>query len=76
MCICFGISGVLMVTPLYLAITPMTVLQDPELGGLYGKLMKGAEEGEGEVDDRMLMMLFLLIERARGQSSFWAPYPF
>lgn len=66
--------GVLMVTPLYLAITPMTVLQDPELGGFYGKLMQGAEEGEGEVDDRMLMLLFLLIERARGQSSFWAPY--
>lgn len=62
-------QGVLMVTPLLLAITPMTVLQDPELGGHYCKLME-----EGEVDDRLLIMLFLVIERARGRFSFWAPY--
>lgn len=64
------VTGVLMVTPLLLAITPMTVLQDPELGGHYCKLME-----EGEVDDRLLIMLFLVIERARGRFSFWAPYP-
>lgn len=63
-------SGVLMVTPLILAITPMTVLQDPLLGPQYCRLFE-----EGGVDDRLLIMLFLLIEHARGESSFWAPYP-
>lgn len=63
-------SGVLMVTPLLLAITPMTVLQDPLLGAHYCQLFE-----EGEVDDRLLIMLFLVVERARGQLSFWAPYP-
>lgn len=63
-------SGVLMVTPLILAITPMTVLQDPLLGPQYCSLFE-----EGDVDDRLLIMLFLLIEHARGESSFWAPYP-
>ncbi|KAH8933987.1 hypothetical protein BDL97_18G060100 [Sphagnum fallax] len=62
-------SGVLMVTPLLLAITPMTVLQDPLLGAHYCQLFE-----EGEVDDRLLIMLFLVVERARGQLSFWAPY--
>lgn len=59
-----------MVTPLILAITPMTVLQDPLLGPQYCRLFE-----EGDVDDRLLIMLFLLIEHARGESSFWAPYP-
>jgi len=62
-------QGVLMVTPLILAITPMTVLQDPLLGPQYCSLFE-----EGDVDDRLLIMLFLLIEHARGESSFWAPY--
>ena len=60
-----------MVTPLSLAITPTFVMQDVELGSHFMKLME-----EGDVDDRLLIILFLVIERARGQFSFWAPYPF
>lgn len=62
-------EGVLMVTPLDLAITPMRVLQDHEFGNVYGKLFE-----DGDVDDRLLMILFLLVERVRGELSFWAPY--
>ncbi|KAJ7559034.1 hypothetical protein O6H91_04G066600 [Diphasiastrum complanatum] len=63
------VQGILMVTPLHMAITPMSVLQDPVLGSYYQKLYE-----DGEVDDRLLVMLFLLVERLRGSSSFWAPY--
>ena len=58
-----------MVTPLTLAITPMSVLQNPEFGEAYGKLFE-----EGEVDDRLLVILFLMVERLRGSCSVWAPY--
>ncbi|XP_057867439.2 uncharacterized protein LOC131074771 isoform X2 [Cryptomeria japonica] len=61
-------GGVLLVAPLRLAITPMTILQDPSLGSEYGKLFE-----EGDVDDRFLIILFLLVERAR-EVSFWSPY--
>lgn len=61
-------GGTLLVAPLRLAISPMTVLQDPSLGPEYGKLFE-----EGDVDDRFLMILFLLVERAR-EDSFWSPY--
>ena len=67
----FVVLGVLMVTPLQLAITPMSGMQDPELGPYFMELMAVG----GDVDDRLLIMLFLVIERARGQHSFWAPYP-
>lgn len=56
-------------TPLSMAITPVTILQDPLLGGEYMKLFENQE-----VDDRLLIMVFLLVERARGQASFWDPY--
>lgn len=62
------ISGVLLVVPLYLAITPMRVLQDP----LVGQECRSMFE-EGEVDDRFLMILFLMVERLRENSS-WKPY--
>ncbi|KAI5055199.1 hypothetical protein GOP47_0030344 [Adiantum capillus-veneris] len=66
---CDILEGVLMVTPLHLAITPMSVLQDPEFGKAYAKLFE-----DGDVDDRLLMMLFLMVEHIRGSSSLWAPY--
>lgn len=61
-------AGVLLVVPLDLAITPMRVLQDP----LYGPECRAMYE-EGEVDDRFLMILFLMVERLRENSS-WNPY--
>lgn len=61
-------DGVLIVVPLDLAITPMRVLQDPLLGPECRALYK-----EGDVDDRFLMMLFLILERLRKNSS-WKPY--
>lgn len=61
-------GGILLVAPLRLAITPMAVLQDPSLGPEYGKLFE-----EGDVDDRFLMIVFLLVEHAR-ENSFWSPY--
>ncbi|KAG7034462.1 Ribulose-1,5 bisphosphate carboxylase/oxygenase large subunit N-methyltransferase, chloroplastic [Cucurbita argyrosperma subsp. argyrosperma] len=61
-------DGVLLVVPLNLAITPMRVLQDP----LYGPECRAMYE-EGEVDDRFLMNLFLMVERLRENSS-WKPY--
>lgn len=62
--------GILIVTPLVLAITPMTALQDPLLGPVFAKLFE-----DGDVDDRLVVMLYLLVENLRGDSSFWAPYP-
>lgn len=46
----------------------MRVLQDP----LYGPECTAMYE-EGEVDDRFLMILFLMVERLREKSS-WKPY--
>lgn len=62
------ISGVLLVVPLNLAITPMRVLEDP----LYGQECRAMFE-EGEVDDRFLIILFLTVERLR-KNSPWKPY--
>lgn len=62
------ITGVLLVVPLDLAITPMIVLQDPLLGPECRAMFE-----EGEVDDRFLMILFLMLERLRKNSS-WKPY--
>ncbi|KAF2924956.1 hypothetical protein DAI22_06g016900 [Oryza sativa Japonica Group] len=59
---------VVMVVPLDLAITPMRVLQDPLVGPRCRALFE-----EGGVDDRLLVMLFLMVERLR-PSSLWKPY--
>ncbi|KAK4418708.1 Serine/threonine-protein kinase dst1 [Sesamum alatum] len=61
-------SGILLVVPLDLAITPMRVLQDPLIGPDCRSMFE-----EGEVDDRLLVMLFLTVERLR-KSSSWKPY--
>lgn len=61
-------DGVLLVVPLDLAITPMRVLDDPLLGPECRAMFE-----EGEVDDRLLMVLFLTVERLRKNSS-WKPY--
>ncbi|WCJ26812.1 SET domain-containing protein [Euphorbia peplus] len=61
-------DGVLIVVPLDLAITPMRVLQDPLIGPECRAMFE-----EGEVDDRFLMVLFLMLERLRKNSS-WKPY--
>lgn len=43
-------------------------------GGEGGEGDEGGEGGEGVgVDERTLVMLFLLLEIARGEESFWAP---
>ncbi|KAI3902171.1 hypothetical protein MKW92_011330 [Papaver armeniacum] len=59
---------ILLVVPLDLSITPMSVLQDPCLG-----LKCRAMFEQGEVDDRFLMILFLTVERLR-KNSMWKPY--
>ncbi|XP_045798861.1 uncharacterized protein LOC123892995 [Trifolium pratense] len=61
-------AGILLVVPLELAITPMRVLQDPFLGPECRALFE-----EGDVDDRLLMMLLLTVERLR-KGSLWKPY--
>lgn len=61
-------SGILLVVPLDLAITPMRVLEDPLIGPECRLML-----AEGEVDDRFMMMLFLTVERLRRNSS-WKPY--
>ncbi|WVZ82798.1 hypothetical protein U9M48_030020 [Paspalum notatum var. saurae] len=61
-------DGVVMVVPLDLAITPMRVLQDPLVGPRCRALFE-----VGDVDDRLLVMLFLMAERRR-PASLWKPY--
>eukprot|EP00267_Zea_mays_P042403 XP_020394386.1 uncharacterized protein LOC100193512 isoform X6 [Zea mays] len=61
-------AGVAMVVPLDLAITPMRVLQDPLVGPRCRALLE-----DGVVDDRLLVMLFLMAERRR-PGSLWKPY--
>lgn len=61
-------DGILVVVPLDLAITPMRVLQDPLLGPECSAMYE-----EGDVDDRFLMILFLMLERLRKESS-WKPF--
>lgn len=62
-----GGAGVVMAVPLDLAVTPMRVLQDPLVGPRCRALFE-----EGGVDDRLLVMLFLMAERLR-PSSLWKP---
>ncbi|RWW21101.1 hypothetical protein GW17_00014758 [Ensete ventricosum] len=59
--------GVVMVVPLDLAITPMRVLQDQLVGPRCRALFE-----EGDVDDRFLMMIFLMVERML-PNSVWKP---
>uniref|UniRef100_A0A453QI55 SET domain-containing protein n=1 Tax=Aegilops tauschii subsp. strangulata TaxID=200361 RepID=A0A453QI55_AEGTS len=54
--------------PLDLAVTPMRVLQDPLVGPRCRALFE-----DGGVDDRLLVMLFLMAERLR-PTSLWKPY--
>ncbi|VFQ93004.1 unnamed protein product [Cuscuta campestris] len=61
-------DGIQLVVPLDLSITPMRVLQDP----LFGPHCRAMYEEE-EVDDRFLIILFLMVERLRKNSS-WKPY--
>ncbi|XP_038971537.1 uncharacterized protein LOC103721376 isoform X3 [Phoenix dactylifera] len=61
-------DGVVMVVPLDLAITPMRVLQDPTLGPRCRALFE-----EGDVDDRFLVMIYLMVQRLR-PNSLWKPY--
>ncbi|XP_066377450.1 ribulose-1,5 bisphosphate carboxylase/oxygenase large subunit N-methyltransferase, chloroplastic-like isoform X2 [Miscanthus floridulus] len=61
-------DGVAMVVPLDLAITPMRVLQDPLVGLRCRALFE-----EAGVDDRLLVMLFLMAEHRR-PGSLWKPY--
>ncbi|KAK7340208.1 hypothetical protein VNO77_20905 [Canavalia gladiata] len=61
-------DGVMLVVPLDLAITPMRVLQDPLLGPECRAMFE-----EGDVDDRLLMILLLTVERLR-KNSLWKPY--
>ncbi|XP_055817376.1 uncharacterized protein LOC129886629 isoform X2 [Solanum dulcamara] len=61
-------DGILLVVPLDLAITPMRVLQDSLLGPECRAMFE-----EGEVDDRLLITLFLTVEHLRENSS-WKPY--
>ena len=56
-----------MVVPLDLATTPMRVLQDQIVGPQCRALYE-----EGGVDDRLLVMLFLMAERRR-PGSLWKP---
>lgn len=65
--LCQFVSGILLVVPLDLAITPMGVLQDPLLGPECRAMFE-----EGEVDDRLLITLFLTVEHLRENSS-WKP---
>lgn len=57
-----------MAVPLDLSITPMRVLQDPTLGPTCRALFD-----QGGVDDRFLVILFLLVESIR-PDSLWKPY--
>ncbi|XP_051146899.1 uncharacterized protein LOC127262308 [Andrographis paniculata] len=61
-------SGILLTVPLNLAITPMSVLQDPVIGPEFRSLLAKQEE-----DDRLLIMIFLTVERLR-KNSTWRPY--
>ncbi|XP_074567670.1 uncharacterized protein LOC141824307 [Curcuma longa] len=61
-------DGIVMVVPLDLAITPMRVLQDQFVGPRCRALFE-----EGDVDDRFLVMVFLVVERLR-PNSVWKPY--
>ncbi|KAL0023620.1 hypothetical protein WJX77_008160 [Trebouxia sp. C0004] len=55
--------------PLQAAITPQTILSDPVLGQTYKELLN-----IGVIDERMLIILFLTIERQLGADSVWYPW--
>jgi hypothetical protein len=55
--------------PLGSAITAQTVAADPDVGELYSKWLD-----LGILNERQVVVMFLLTERAKGSSSSWAPY--
>lgn len=55
--------------PLGLVISAATVTADPELGGSYQELLD-----LGLLDERGVVMLFLLVEKMRGRGSRYAPW--
>lgn len=55
--------------PLSNAITASTVASDPDVGELYSKWLD-----LGILNERQVVVMFLLTERAKGSSSEWAPY--
>ncbi|KAA6422499.1 MAG: hypothetical protein FRX49_07674 [Trebouxia sp. A1-2] len=55
--------------PLQAAITRQTILSDPVLGQTYKELLD-----IGVIDERMLIILFLTIERQLGVDSVWYPW--
>ncbi|GBG92010.1 hypothetical protein CBR_g54105 [Chara braunii] len=63
------IHGVVMAMPSELAITPATVMSDREYGVVYQELLESEQ-----VDERLLVIVFLMVERWRGRKSKWAPY--
>ncbi|KAK9806362.1 hypothetical protein WJX72_011435 [[Myrmecia] bisecta] len=60
---------VLAAFPLELAVTASNICAEPELGPAYKKLLD-----QGVVDERQLVMLFLIVERIRGAASKWHPW--
>ncbi|CAK0754341.1 hypothetical protein CVIRNUC_002290 [Coccomyxa viridis] len=55
--------------PLQTVLSAKLVTQQPGLGLKYKKLL-----ASGEVDERMVVMLFLLVEKLRGEDSMWSPW--
>lgn len=55
--------------PASAAVNAATCARHPELGSTYEALMR-----EGKIDERLAVMLFLMIERRRGEQSAWKEY--
>ncbi len=55
--------------PLSLALTASNVAADAQLGSSYAQLLE-----QGVVDERSVVMLWLVVERVRGTDSKYAPY--
>lgn len=55
--------------PLGAALSARSICAEPRCGALYARWV-----AEGALSDREALMLFLFVERARGDTSHWAPY--
>lgn len=68
-----GVSGpaptVMLSVPLHLAITVATAADHPELGATFREML-----ADGGLDERLAVMLLLVVERRRGDASPLAPY--
>lgn len=63
-------DGIVLATfPLQAAITPKTIISDPVLGGMYQELLD-----QGDVDDSLMIILFLMVEKHLGRESSWQPW--